>query len=51
LIVDGWHSGNKSTDELSFGEHTIQITQPINGKELIAVSSFARTKDIDEFVK
>ena len=41
----------KSTDELTFGEHTVQITQPFNGKELIAVSSFAKTKDIDAFEK
>ena len=50
-MFDGWNSGNNLTDELTFGEQNIQITQPINGKELIAVSSFARTKDIDEFVK
>jgi len=46
-----WRVGINSTDELTFGEHTFQITQPFSGKELIAVSSFAKAKDINAFEK
>lgn len=51
MMFDGRNSGIKSTNELTFGEHTIQITESYNGKELIAVSSFAKTKAIDAFEK